>query len=114
MGWKKLIIGEKMPDKDDPKYKEQREKENKAGRKVAKALGVDKAVAKTQHFALIHPKLFLAIVFGFVVSCLGYNIYGMFRAYHHQQDTSTAVEKQHERLRQKGVFNPKKEKHDNR
>lgn len=22
MGWKKLFVGEKMPDKDDPKYKQ--------------------------------------------------------------------------------------------
>jgi hypothetical protein len=104
MGWKKLIFGEKMPDKDDPKNKEQREKENKAGRNVAKALRLDKVAAKTQHFALIHPKLFLLIVFGFVIGCLGYNIYGMFRAYHYQQETSTAVERQQERLYRKGVF----------
>lgn len=103
MGWKKLIFGEKMPDKDDPKYKEQREKENNAGRKTAKALGLDKVAAKTQRFALIHPKLFLSIVFGFVIGCLGYNIYGMVRAYNRQEGI-TAVERQQERLRRKGVF----------
>ncbi len=27
MGWKKLIMGEKMPDKNDPRYKERYEKE---------------------------------------------------------------------------------------
>lgn len=27
MGWKKLIMGEKMPDKNDPKYRERYEKE---------------------------------------------------------------------------------------
>ena len=35
MGWKKLIIGEKMPDKNDPKYTERYEKEVSAGRKWA-------------------------------------------------------------------------------
>lgn len=25
MGWKKLFVGEKMPDKDDPKYKQRYE-----------------------------------------------------------------------------------------
>ena len=27
MSWKKMILGEKMPDKDDPKYKERYENE---------------------------------------------------------------------------------------
>ena len=31
MGWKKLIFGEKMPDKNDPKYRKQYEKEVDAG-----------------------------------------------------------------------------------
>ena len=36
MGWKKLIMGDKMPDKNDPKYRERYEKEMSAGRKVAR------------------------------------------------------------------------------
>lgn len=43
MGWKKLILGEKMPDKNDPKYAERYEKEVSAGRKWAKFLKIDKA-----------------------------------------------------------------------
>ena len=31
-----MIIGEKMPDKDDPKYKKRYESEVEAGRKTAK------------------------------------------------------------------------------
>lgn len=27
MSWKKMVFGEKMPDKDDPKYKEMYKKE---------------------------------------------------------------------------------------
>lgn len=27
MSWKKMVFGEKMPDKDDPKYKERYKKE---------------------------------------------------------------------------------------
>lgn len=42
MGWKKLILGEKMPDKNDPKYAERYEKEVSAGRKWAKFLKIDK------------------------------------------------------------------------
>ena len=36
MGWKKLIFGEKMPDKDDPKYEKRYKKEVEAGRKAAR------------------------------------------------------------------------------
>ena len=35
MSWKKMILGEKMPDKDDPKYQDRYEKEVDAGRKFA-------------------------------------------------------------------------------
>lgn len=94
MGWKKLIFGEKMPDKDDPKYKSQRESGVKAGREAAKALGVDKAAAKAQRIALKHPKIFLMVVFGFVVICLGYNIYRMVYVYHRPGMPQTAVERQ--------------------
>lgn len=101
MGWKKLVIGEKMPDKDDPKYKAQRENEVNAGREVAKALGVDKAAAKTQHVAIKHPKTFLVVVFGFVIACLGYNVYQMVCVYNRQDVPQTAVERQDALLRQR-------------
>ena len=37
MSWKKMIMGEKMPDKDDPKYRDRYEREVDAGRKFARA-----------------------------------------------------------------------------
>ena len=94
MGWKKLIFGDKMPDKDDPKYKTQRESEVKAGREAAKAFGVDKVAAKTQRVALKHPRFFLTVVFGFVVVCLGYNVFRMVGVYNRQDTSQTAVERQ--------------------
>ena len=45
MSWKKMIFGEKMPDKDDPKYKERYEREVAAGRKAARLLRLDKAAS---------------------------------------------------------------------
>ena len=36
-----MIFGEKMPDKDDPKYKERYEREVAAGRKAARLLRLD-------------------------------------------------------------------------
>lgn len=35
-GFKRMLFGEKMPDKDDPQYKERYEREVQAGHKFAK------------------------------------------------------------------------------
>lgn len=74
MGWKKLIFGEKMPDKDDPKYEKRYRKEVEAGRKAARFLRLDKAAGCAQRFACRHPKWFLGIVFGIVLGCLALNV----------------------------------------
>lgn len=89
-----MLLGEKMPDKDDPKYKERYEKEVDAGRKFARATRIDRAAGRVQRFANMHGKLFLSIVFGFVISCFALNIYRMAKAYgaHKQPNTATAVQ----------------------
>ena len=74
MGWKKLIFGEKMPDKDDPKYKDRYEKEVETGKKFARITRIDKVAASLQRFANEHRNLFLAIVFGIVICCFTFNI----------------------------------------
>lgn len=94
MGWKKLIMGEKMPDKNAPKYKERYEKEVSAGRKVARFLKIDKAAAATQRFADRWPRLFLGIVFGIVIFCFVLNVYRLSQVATKANDYQTAVEKQ--------------------
>ena len=94
MGWKKLIMGEKMPDKNDLRYKERYEKEVSAGRKVARFLKIDKAAAATQRFADRWPKLFLGIVFGIVIFCFVLNVYRLSQVATKANDYQTAVEKQ--------------------
>lgn len=94
MGWKKLIMGEKMPDKNDPRYKERYEKEVSAGRKVARFLKIDKAAAATQRFADRWPKLFLGIVFGIVIFCFVLNVYRLSQVAAKANDYQTAAEKQ--------------------
>ena len=101
MGWKKIILGEKMPDKNDPKYKQRYEDEVNAGRKFARITKIDKVAGKIQHFANVHTKLFLALVFGFVFLSFGYNIYRMASAYGSQQDHKTATEQQEEMLKKR-------------
>lgn len=93
MGWKKLIMGEKMPDKNDPRYRERYEKEVSAGRKVARFLKIDKAAAATQRFADRWPKLFLGIVFGIVIFCFVLNVYRLSQVATKANDYQTAVEK---------------------
>ena len=103
MSWKKMIIGEKMPDKDDPKYRKRYESEVEAGRKTARVLKIDKAASSVQRFACKHPKWFLAIVFTIVISCLTFNIYhivAMGRMQKTEQHT-TATEQQEKLLKQK-------------
>ena len=72
-GFRRMLFGEKMPDKNDPKYKERYERDVDAGRRFAKATRIDKAVAKVQGFANAHRTLFLVIVFGFAICGLTWN-----------------------------------------
>ena len=74
-GFRRMLLGEKMPDRNDPKYKERYERDVEAGRKFAKATRIDKAAAKVQGFANVHRTLFLVIVFAFVLGGLAWNIY---------------------------------------
>ena len=67
MGWKNMFIGEKMPDKDDPQYRQRYETEVQAGRKFAKTMKLDVLAAKVQLFANDHKRLFLYLVFGVVL-----------------------------------------------
>lgn len=66
----KLFVGEKMPDKNDPKYKQRYESEVYAGRKFARMMKLDVLAGMVQNFANNHRKLFLVIV-----SDLSYSVY---------------------------------------
>ena len=101
MGWKKMIFGEKMPDKHDPQYKERYEREVDAGRRFAKATRIYKAAAKVQGFANMHRTLFLIIVFTFVAAGLAWNIYRLTVVYNRQPPQRTATEMQDSLLRER-------------
>lgn len=107
MGWKKLIFGEKMPDKDDPKYEKRYKKEVEAGRKAARFLRLDKAAGHAQRFACRHPKWFLGIVFGIVLGCLALNLYRVVSVCSMQDGNryTTATERQEKLLKQKQTVN---------
>ena len=96
-----MLVGEKMPAKDDPKYRQRYEEEVKAGRRFARTLKLDVLAVKVQQFANNHKRLFLALVFGFILLCFGFNIYRMVMVYNHQQSTQSATERQEQLMRQR-------------
>ena len=100
-GFRRMLFGEKMPDKNDPQYKERYERDVEAGRRFARATRIDKAAARVQRFADMHRTLFLAIVFGFVAAALAWNIYRLAVVDRHQPPTRTATEMQDSVLRQR-------------
>lgn len=81
-GFRRMLLGEKMPDRNDPQYKERYEREVSAGRKFAKAARIDKAAAKVQSFANLHRTLFLVVVLGFIAASFAWNIYRMSVVFH--------------------------------
>lgn len=101
MGFKKLIIGEKMPDKNDPQYRERYEKDVEAGKRFAKTLKLDKGIGCIQKFASTNRHTFLAIIFTFVIASVGLNIYRMVRAYSTFNNKGTAVRSQEKAMPEK-------------
>lgn len=100
-GFRRMLFGEKMPDRNDPQYKERYEQEVTAGRKFAKATRIDKVAAKVQGFANVHRTLFLAIVFGFVIGVFAWNVYRLTVVYRHNPTPRTATEVQDSVLRER-------------
>ena len=101
MNIKKVILGEKVPDKDDPNYKKRHEEGVEAGKFFARTMRLDKAAAKVQHFASAYPKLFLCLIFGFVLFSVGLNLYRMTTAVSNRSKTSSAVARQEKKINYK-------------
>ena len=78
---RKMILGEKMPSKDDPKYRKTYERDVEAGRKFAKRTRLDRLVGHIQKFADRHSGLFLGIVLAIVIGCFVINAYHFTKAY---------------------------------
>lgn len=78
---RKMILGEKMPSKDDPKYRETYERDVEAGRQFAKRTRIDRLVGHVQKFADRHSGLFLGIVLAIVIGCFVINAYHFTKAY---------------------------------
>ena len=88
---RKMILGEKMPSKDDPKYRETYERDVEAGRKFAKRTRLDRLVGHIQKFASKHSILFLSIVLAIVFGLFVLNVYHFSQAYQQRQAQKEAV-----------------------
>ncbi|MDB9154174.1 MULTISPECIES: hypothetical protein [Bacteroidales] len=100
-GFRRMLFGEKMPDKNDPQYKERYERDVAAGRKFARATRIDKMAAKVQGFANAHRTLFLVLVFTFVIGVFAWNAYRLVAVYRYSPAHRTATEMQDSVLRQR-------------
>ena len=111
MSWKKMIVGEKMPDKDDPKYRARYEREVEAGRRFARTMKIDRLAAKVQEAATQHRTLFLTLVFGLVALSLALNIVQVVRISREQQDEPrvTVVEHQEHLMKRSNHIKPQRE-----
>ena len=118
-GFRRMLFGEKMPDKNAPENKERYERDVNAGRKFAKIMKIDKAAFTVQSFATNHRKTFLVIVIGFMLACFGWNVYRLMIVYNHQVPRQTATERQDSILRnrhmpsEKKMFNPQVNEYEN-
>lgn len=91
----KMLKGEPMPDRNDPKYRERYEREVEAGRRFAEKSGINWLSVKLCSWAMENKKTFLVSVFGIILFFLACNIIGMVRhmtAAGQQQRRTTAVE----------------------
>ena len=91
---RRMLLGDKMPDKEDPKYKARYEREVEAGRKFAKFTRIDKAASYINRFANKHRVLFLIIVFGILIGCFVLNMFRINAAYNYSIKNPSAIERQ--------------------
>ena len=74
-GFRRIFIGEPMPDKNDPKYRERYEREVAAGKHFADATGISWLGARYVALATAHRRTFMYVMVGLVfLFCVG-NLY---------------------------------------
>lgn len=89
--WIKLLVGEKTPDVNDPKYEERRKRDQAAGKKFADVTGISKGLGMVVAWAEVHKKAFLVIVFGFVLTLFVLNLARLVIAFNNGAATPRAA-----------------------
>ena len=95
---KKILFGEKTPDRDDPNYQKLREESEAAGLKTSRFLRLDKAAAAVQRFAERHTTLFFGFLLALCIIIASAQIRRIQFAWQHRNSHSTAVERQRHEL----------------
>lgn len=91
-GFCRIFVGEKTPDKNDPKYKERYEREVAAGRKFADTVGLTWLGQHFVRLAEAHKKAYIAIMLGMMSF---FAVVNVVRLYNVTQIKAAAMEKQH-------------------
>lgn len=113
MNIKKILFGEKTPDRDDPNYQKLREQSEAAGLKISKILHLDKAAAAVQMFAERHRTLFFGFLLALSIIIASAQIRRIHHAWQHRHDYSSAVVRQREELHFNRHHAPSNEQIDN-
>lgn len=100
MGFKKFFLGEPMPDKNDPRYRECYEREVAAGRRFADAVGISWLARKIHAVACHNKVLFLVVAFGIVLACFTFNIVTMVKVFTQSNSKSSNAVEQVDRAMQ--------------
>ena len=74
-GFRRIFIGEPMPDKNDPKYRERYEREVAAGKHFADATGISWLGARYVALAMAHRRTFIYVMVGLVFLFFVGNLY---------------------------------------
>ena len=100
---KRIIKGEPMPDMNDPKNRERREREINAGRKFALKTGIARLAACVQRFAENNRVLFMTLAFSIVIGCFTFNVVMLVRM--SRRGTVSGIAVQDSLIRQKKNIN---------
>ena len=74
-GFRRIFIGEPMPDKNDPKYRERYEREVAAGKHFADATGISWLGARYVALATAHRRTFMYVMVGLIFLFFLGNLY---------------------------------------
>lgn len=103
----RMIFGEPMPDKNDPKYKERYEREKELGARFAEKVGINYLAVKLHTWGNAHKKAFIAIFIGLPLLLLCCNLASLIYHYNAYQNEKrvTAVELVDKALKQEQLKN---------
>ena len=105
MSLRRILLGEPVPSKDDPKYKERYERDKAAGEAFARYTGLTALSGWIYRHANAHKVSFLVIVFGLVVLLFIINACRLIRSFHGKPSRGVAVEQVDSAMRHRGDRN---------